>query len=451
MKLTHSGTSALGTMIRRTVWRLSRLKLSRIQTIALLVLLLAAVLEVYIHTARYSVRVPERDLDAPFYTSCQEPPDPNDKSRARANAALVMLVRNKELDGALKTVASVERKFNRWFRYPIVFLNDEPWTDEFKNAMTAAVSGEVSFEVIPSEQWTFPAWMDRDAARASIKSQGRWMIKFAGLESYHHMCRFYSGKFYTLEALRQYKWYWRIEPGVEFYCDITYDPFLEMEKRGKVYGHTIAVPEGPRTCPSLFRQMSDYKEAHGIEDTELWKTMVSPSWAPWPLRSLLALLGWHRDRRGDTWSLCHYWSNFEIASLEFFRGEAYQELFEYLDSTGGFYYERVSFELWHTDSLGKQANGNAHFSGETHQCIPWPWECCWAKTRSITLRTWAIDMIIGTSARQMLREGSSSSPRLSTTPLTRSGRAVLAAAASAMVVRRGIGRVTVWLSSRLRR
>ena len=438
-------------MIRRTVRRMSRLKLSKAKTIALLVVLLAAVLEVYIHTSRYSVRVPEHDLDAPFYTSCQEPPDPDDKSRERANAALVMLVRNQELEGALETVASVERKFNRWFHYPIVFLNDEPWTDEFKTAMTAAVSGEARFEVIPPEEWTFPAWMDRDAARASIKSQGQWMIKFAGLETYHHMCRFYSGKFYTISALSQYKWYWRIEPGVEFYCDITYDPFLEMERRGKVYGHTIAVPEGPRTCPSLFRQMSDYKEAHGIEDTELWKTMVSPSWAPWPFRRLLGLLHWHRDRRGDTWSFCHYWSNFEIASLEFFRGKAYQDLFEYLDSTGGFYYERVSSEFWHTDNLGKQANGTLNGSGEMRRCIPWPWGCCWAKKRSIISRTWDIDMITGTSARQMLREGSCSSPRLSTAPLTRSVTMVSAAGASAMAARRGTGRVTVWLSSRRRR
>jgi hypothetical protein len=33
------------------------------------------------------------------------------------------------------------------------------------------------------------------------------------------------------------------------------------------------------------------------------------------------------------------WSNFEIADMDFWRGEAYQKFFEYLDSTGGFYYE----------------------------------------------------------------------------------------------------------------
>jgi alpha 1,2-mannosyltransferase len=34
------------------------------------------------------------------------------------------------------------------------------------------------------------------------------------------------------------------------------------------------------------------------------------------------------------------WSNFEIADMEFWRGPAYTAFFEYLDSKGGFYYER---------------------------------------------------------------------------------------------------------------
>jgi Glycolipid 2-alpha-mannosyltransferase len=33
------------------------------------------------------------------------------------------------------------------------------------------------------------------------------------------------------------------------------------------------------------------------------------------------------------------WSNFEIADLDFWRGEAYSAFFEFLDSKGGFYYE----------------------------------------------------------------------------------------------------------------
>ena len=36
---------------------------------------------------------------------------------------------------------------------------------------------------------------------------------------------------------------------------------------------------------------------------------------------------------------CTVWSNFEIADMDFWRGEAYMKFFEHLDLKGGFYYE----------------------------------------------------------------------------------------------------------------
>lgn len=148
-------------------------------------------------------------------------------------------------------------------------------------------------------------------------------------------------KFYTLEALRPYKWYWRLEPDVDFSCSVTYDPFVEMARHKKVYGWTISLWEEPNTCPSLFRHMSDFKENHHIATTKLWTAMMQASWLPYPFRRWLGWLPLH-DRYGDVWSLCHYWSNFEIADLDFFRGKQYQELFNFLDEKGGFYDERVS-------------------------------------------------------------------------------------------------------------
>jgi alpha 1,2-mannosyltransferase len=37
---------------------------------------------------------------------------------------------------------------------------------------------------------------------------------------------------------------------------------------------------------------------------------------------------------------CHFWSNFEIGSLDFLRSDAYTKYFEHLDKSGGFSYER---------------------------------------------------------------------------------------------------------------
>ncbi|KAI0054089.1 glycosyltransferase family 15 protein [Auriscalpium vulgare] len=43
---------------------------------------------------------------------------------------------------------------------------------------------------------------------------------------------------------------------------------------------------------------------------------------------------------GRTYNLCHFWSNFEIADLDFWRSDAYTRFFSHLDRKGGFYYER---------------------------------------------------------------------------------------------------------------
>lgn len=295
----------------------------------------ALILEVLIHRSRYSVPRPSHDLDPPFFTQCQEP----DVGAPRENAVLVMLARNSELIKANKTITSIDKAFNRFFNYPIVFFNDEAWSPRFIEVLNKTSRGLATFEVIPSDQWLFPKWMDEKAAKQSIKEQGEAGIPHGGQEGYHHMCRFYSGKFYHLEALKKYKWYWRLEPDVDFTCAITYDPFVQMAKNNKVYGFTIALWEVGKTCPSLFRDIADWKEYNHIPTKNLWKATIQASWMPYPFRQLLSYLP-SRDRYGDEWSLCHYWSNFEIADMDFYRSQEYNNLFEYLDKKGGFYFER---------------------------------------------------------------------------------------------------------------
>lgn len=52
------------------------------------------------------------------------------------------------------------------------------------------------------------------------------------------------------------------------------------------------------------------------------------------------LLDFVSNDKGETYNMCHFWSNFEVGSLEFWRSEAYQAYFNYLDKSGGFFYER---------------------------------------------------------------------------------------------------------------
>jgi mannosyltransferase len=127
--------------------------------------------------------------DKVFAVGCLEP----QVNAPRANAAFVVLARNKELDGVIQSIKSIERHFNRWFHYPYVFLNDGDFNQTFKDTVLNHTSGSVEWGHIPPEDWGYPDWVDPAVAKEGIKKQGDRAIMYGHMESYHHMCRFYSG------------------------------------------------------------------------------------------------------------------------------------------------------------------------------------------------------------------------------------------------------------------
>lgn len=50
--------------------------------------------------------------------------------------------------------------------------------------------------------------------------------------------RFQSGFFFRHPLLDAYDYYWRLEPDVDYYCDIDYDVFKFMRNNGKKYGRS---------------------------------------------------------------------------------------------------------------------------------------------------------------------------------------------------------------------
>lgn len=60
----------------------------------------------------------------------------------RANATFVILARNSDLDGVIQSVRSVEDRFNHKYRYPYVFLNEEPFDDQFVRYAPSRINGE---------------------------------------------------------------------------------------------------------------------------------------------------------------------------------------------------------------------------------------------------------------------------------------------------------------------
>lgn len=237
-------------------------------------------------------------------------------------ATFVTLARNSELYDLIKSIRRVEDRFNRKFHYDWVFLNDEEFTDEFKSLTSAIVSGEAKYGLIPKEHWSYPDWIDLEKAKKSREDMKKANIIYGDSESYRHMCRFESGFFWRNPLLDDYDWYWRVEPGIQIHCDLDYDLFKFMRDNKKKYGFTISIHEFVKTIPTLWHHTKTFMKEHPEYIAEGNS------------------LDFISDDNGDTYNLCHYWSNFEIADLNFWRSPAYKDYFDYLDKTGGFFYER---------------------------------------------------------------------------------------------------------------
>lgn len=81
-----------------------------------------------------------------------------------------------------------EQTFNHKFNYPWIFLNEEPFTEEFINATTSVASSKTHYGLVDESMWGYPDWIDQTHAsnmRIQMKD-----LPYGTSESYRHMCRF---------------------------------------------------------------------------------------------------------------------------------------------------------------------------------------------------------------------------------------------------------------------
>ncbi|GAA95128.1 glycosyltransferase family 15 protein [Mixia osmundae IAM 14324] len=268
---------------------------------------------------------------------------PAANTTVRANAAFVMLTRNGDLWDMLRSIRSMEDRFNSRYNYPYVFLNEVPFDDQFIKHTTALCSGKTYYGLVSNDDWKVPDSIDRDrAAQVRYQMQQDGVI-YGGSESYRQMCRFESGYFFRQPLLDQFDYYWRIDPNVKFFCDLDYDPFMFMQQHNKTYGFTISLYEYKETIKTLWDTTKDFMKAHPEHIAR--NNMID----------------WLQKDDG-TYNLCHFWSNFEIGKLDFFRSQAYLDYFNYLDQAGGFYYERWGDAPVHSIAVSlMQEKNQLHF------------------------------------------------------------------------------------------
>lgn len=115
-----------------------------------------------------------------------------------------------------------------------------------------------------------------------------------------------------------------------------------MEINDKTYGFVINIYDSPQSITQLWPTTQEY--------LELYPDAVHPNSAMDWLTDSSRRPGHNRAANG--YSTCHFWSNFEIGNLNFWRSERYQSYFDYLDRQGGFFYERWGDAPVHSVALG---------------------------------------------------------------------------------------------------
>ncbi|KAG2224435.1 hypothetical protein INT45_002974 [Circinella minor] len=239
-------------------------------------------------------------------------------------AAFVILARNSDLTGVRFAMRQVEDRFNSKFNYPYVFLNEQDFTNEFKVATASLTKANTFYGKIDESMWSYPDHINQTHAAECRKDMSDRNIIYGGSEPYRHMCRYQSGFFFRHPLLNEYEYYWRVEPDVQYFCDIDYDVFQMMKDGGYKYGWTVSLTEYMDTIPTLWETAQKFIEKH-------------PEYV---IRGDDSLMPWITDDNFISYNGCHFWSNFEIGSLDFLRSKKYIDYFEHLDQTGGFFYER---------------------------------------------------------------------------------------------------------------
>lgn len=298
----------------------------------------------------------------------------------------------------VQSMKSIERHFNRWYNYPYVFLNDGDFNQTFMDTVKNYTSATVEFGKVGPEMWGYPDWIDPKVAKEGVNKQGDNAIMYGGMESYHFMCRFYSGcvcssgdrvveLMLTGVAFSTSTSSWPSTSGtgvwsrrsstsaislsktaplpldcVSYSTDLIpfSDPFLRMIEQNKTYGFTIAVKELRETVPNIFRYAAAYKRLNNIESQGLWEMFTEPKpekkESPKPDTPKPARLPDvdPEGMEGEEYNMCHFWSNFEIARLDFFRSKEYEDFFQMMDRSGGFWMERVCSPLSCPGNLRKE-------------------------------------------------------------------------------------------------
>ncbi|KAF9347580.1 alpha 1,2-mannosyltransferase 2.4.1 [Mortierella sp. AD094] len=179
----------------------------------------------------------------------------------KANGALVILTHEESLQDARETIRQVEDRFNRGRNYPWVVISPLPLTARSQNLTKQLSKGTMTFGTIPHEQWRLPKWIDAAKVRNGDYANMRLGMNKTSLLM-RHKWRYMSGFVAQHELLDQYELFWRVDPGVEIFCDVEEDPMLALKKSGQKFAWSLSSAVNQAGVPGAWPIIQKIKGAY---------------------------------------------------------------------------------------------------------------------------------------------------------------------------------------------
>ncbi|CAO3567423.1 unnamed protein product [Mortierella alpina] len=263
----------------------------------------------------------------------------------RANGVLVILTREEEVQATREIVRQIEDRFNLHRHYPWIVLSPIPLTEgSIARIKRLSKGAGMTFGTIPREQWRLPKWIEAAKVLQGDHEKMKLGLDRTALET-RHRWRYMSGFLARHPLLDGYEFLWRVEPGMEVFCDLADDPMLAMEKSGHLFAWSLSETVRDAGVPGAWSLIKRFKETH--------PDLV-------PKANDEAFL---KREEGDVYTGCTYGVQNSIARVDFLRSPEYLAYFTFVDRHGPIYYEKWTDATVMTIGLSLLAPRNAtvHF------------------------------------------------------------------------------------------
>ncbi|KAK7418788.1 hypothetical protein QQZ08_011111 [Neonectria magnoliae] len=274
-------------------------------------------------------------------------------------AALVTLAYDFDLPAMIFSMRQLEDQFNSRYRYHWIFFSTRELSEDFKRLTSNATSATCIYEVIPDEHWNVPGLVDHDRHCTSPHDELDYGVGLEAPVDTRQRYRWNSGLFASEKRLKDYDWFWRIEPGTQLTHDINFDVFRFMRDNGIKYGfHRDALAEtnlralSPQVRsfidkhPDLLHEEADVSWLFDNSYAEAWSSGMKEDEDSLDHEGSCKLRqrdGFDEIDGGDDMMISSLTSaftswisgiypTFEIGSLALFRNPNHAAFFEHLDS-----------------------------------------------------------------------------------------------------------------------